>query len=277
MQKMERVLNLQLKLLILNLLLKLHQLREQKLLKLQLKHLLHQLEKLLLLHLPELQLNLQLKLLHHLLVKLLLLQLEKPLHPSLQVEKLLLHHAEIDSVVVSDPEVDDAIGRRVEQLAYQIGSQKKLEDYYKKSVLEIKEDLRPLMKNQMTAQRMQQTITEKVELTPKDVADFVYGIPKDSLPLINAEVEYAQLCIKPKVSDAAKQESIDRLKGLKARIEKGSSFASMAILYSEDPGSNKSGVGGNCRHRNAGRGRFKILELGGARHRVLTQRVRVGI
>jgi peptidyl-prolyl cis-trans isomerase SurA len=160
---------------------------------------------------------------------------------ELVVEKLLLHHAEIDSVVVSDPEVDDAIGRRVEQLAYQIGSQKKLEDYYKKSVLEIKEDLRPLMKNQMTAQRMQQTITEKVELTPKDVADFVYGIPKDSLPLINAEVEYAQLCIKPKVSDAAKLESIDRLKGLKARIEKGSSFASMAILYSEDPGSNKSG------------------------------------
>ncbi|MDP4602814.1 MAG: hypothetical protein NWS95_07895, partial [Schleiferiaceae bacterium] len=119
---------------------------------------------------------------------------------ELVVEKLLLHHAEIDSVVVSDPEVDEAIGRRVEQLAYQIGSQKKLEDYYKKSVLEIKEDLRPLMKNQMTAQRMQQTITEKVELTPKDVADFVYGIPKDSLPLINAEVEYAQLCIKPKVS-----------------------------------------------------------------------------
>jgi peptidyl-prolyl cis-trans isomerase SurA len=157
------------------------------------------------------------------------------------VEKLLLHHAEIDSVVVSDAEVDDAIARRIEQLAYQIGSQKKLEEYYKKSILEIKEDLRPLMKNQMTAQRMQSTLTEKVELTPKDVADFVKQIQADSLPLINAEVEYAQLCIKPRVSTASKEEAIDRLKSLKARIERGSSFASMAILYSEDPGSNKAG------------------------------------
>jgi peptidyl-prolyl cis-trans isomerase SurA len=157
------------------------------------------------------------------------------------IEKLLLHHAEIDSVVVADAEVDDAIARRIEQLAYQIGSKKKLEDYYKKSILEIKEDLRPLMKNQMTAQRMQSTVTEKVELTPKDVADFVKSIPPDSLPLINAEVEYAQLCIKPKISTLSKQEALDRLKSLKARIERGSSFASMAILYSEDPGSNKAG------------------------------------
>lgn len=160
---------------------------------------------------------------------------------DLMTEKLLLHHAEIDSIVIADAEVDENIGRRLEQLIAQIGSQKRLEEYYKKSVVEIKEEMRPMMKNQMTAQRMQFTITEKIEVTPQDVAEFVRNTAADSLPLISAEVEFAVLIIKPKVSEKAEEESIERLKSLKARVEKGSSFSTLAILYSEDPGSNKSG------------------------------------
>ena len=160
---------------------------------------------------------------------------------ELILEKLLVHHAAIDSVVVDDAEVDDNIARRLEQLIAQIGSERRLTEYYKKSVVEIKEEMRPLMRNQLTAQRMQSTITENVKVTPVEVENAIQGLPLDSLPLIGTEVELAQIIINPKVSAKSEQEAIERLDQLRTRILNGSSFATMAILYSEDPGSNRNG------------------------------------
>lgn len=160
---------------------------------------------------------------------------------ELILEKLLVHHAAIDSVVVEDAEIDDNISRRLEQLIAQIGSERRLTEYYKKSVVEIKEEMRPLMRNQLTAQRMQSTITENVKVTPVEVENVIKGLPLDSLPLIGTEVELAQIIINPKVSAKSEQEAIERLDQLRTRILNGSSFATMAILYSEDPGSNRNG------------------------------------
>jgi peptidyl-prolyl cis-trans isomerase SurA len=160
---------------------------------------------------------------------------------ELILEKLLVHHAAIDSVVVDDAEIDDNISRRLEQLIAQIGSERRLTEYYKKSVIEIKEEMRPLMRNQLTAQRMQSTITENVKVTPVEVENVIKGLPLDSLPLIGTEVELAQIIINPKVSAKSEQEAIERLDQLRTRILNGSSFATMAILYSEDPGSNRNG------------------------------------
>lgn len=160
---------------------------------------------------------------------------------ELILEKLLVHHAAIDSVVVDDAEIDDNISRRLEQLIAQIGSERRLTEYYKKSVVEIKEEMRPLMRNQLTAQRMQSTITENIKVTPVEVENVIKGLPLDSLPLIGTEVELAQIIINPKVSAKSEQEAIERLDQLRTRILNGSSFATMAILYSEDPGSNRNG------------------------------------
>ena len=160
---------------------------------------------------------------------------------ELLLEKLLIHHAAIDSVIIAEEEIDENIDRRIDQLVGQIGTERRLEEYYGKSILEIKEEMRPLMRNQMTAQRMQMTITETIEVTPKEVEDAVALIPLDSLPLIGTEVELAQIIIEPKVSQQAEQDAIDRLNQLRDRILGGSSFATMAILYSEDPGSNRNG------------------------------------
>ena len=157
-------------------------------------------------------------------------------------QKLLVHHAEIDSIIVSDEEVDGNMDRRLQQLIAQMGGDsKKLEEYYGKSIVEIKEEMRPLMKEQLTAQRMQGSITMEIEVTPTEVQEFYNSIPEDSLPLINTEVELAQILRYPEVSQEAIDETVQRLKDLKERIENGSSFSSMAILYSEDPGSNKNG------------------------------------
>lgn len=160
---------------------------------------------------------------------------------ELLFQKLLIHHAEIDSVTVGEDEVESNMDRRIEQLIQQMGDQKKLEDFYGKSVVEIKEEMRILIREQLTAQRMQMTVVEGIEVTPSEVREFYERLPEDSIPLINAEVELRQIVKYPEISKEAQQEVIDKLIGLKDRIENGTSFSSMAILYSEDPGSNKKG------------------------------------
>jgi peptidyl-prolyl cis-trans isomerase SurA len=105
----------------------------------------------------------------------------------------------------------------------------------------IKEEMRPLMKNQMISQRMQMTVAENIQISPVEVEEVIQEMPVDSLPLIGTEVELAQIVIEPEVSKEALAETIERLNTLRERILSGSSFSSMAILYSEDPGSNRNG------------------------------------
>ena len=160
---------------------------------------------------------------------------------ELLFQKLLIHHAEIDSVTVGEEEVEANMDRRIQQLIMQMGDQQKLEEFYEKSVVEIKEEMRDLIHDQLVAQRMQMTVVEGIEVTPSEVRSFYESLPSDSVPLINAEVELSQIVKYPEVSQEAEQEVIDKLLALKERIENGTSFSSMAILYSEDPGSNKKG------------------------------------
>ena len=160
---------------------------------------------------------------------------------ELLFQKLLIHHAEIDSVTVAEDEVEANMDRRIQQLIMQMGDQQKLEEFYEKSVVEIKEEMRELIHDQLVAQRMQMTVVEGIEVTPSEVRSFYEALPADSVPLINAEVEISQIVKYPEVSKEAEQEVIDKLSSLKERIENGTSFSSMAILYSEDPGSNKKG------------------------------------
>ena len=160
---------------------------------------------------------------------------------ELLFQKLLIHHAAIDSISIGEEEVEANMDRRIQQLIMQMGDQKKLEDFYEKSVVEIKEDMRTLIKEQLTAQRMQMTVVEGIEVTPSEVREYYENLPADSIPLISAEVERSQIVKFPELSDEAEQEVIAKLKELKERIENGTSFSSMAILYSEDPGSNKKG------------------------------------
>jgi peptidyl-prolyl cis-trans isomerase SurA len=160
---------------------------------------------------------------------------------DLLLEKLLLHQADIDSIAVSPDQVDMNIERRLQVYIQQIGSVQKLEQYYKKSVVEIKDEMRPYVEDQLTAQKMLAEITGDVEITPSEVRAYFKPFPQDSLPLINAQVEYAQIVRYPLVSTQAKEEAIARLNDFRERIENGSSFSTLAVLYSEDPGSAKNG------------------------------------
>ena len=160
---------------------------------------------------------------------------------ELLFEKLLIHQAEVDSVEVSDEEVQGAIDNRINVFIQQIGSEQRLEQYYKKSIVEIKDEMAPLIKDQMIAQKMLREVTADIEITPTEVRSFYKSFPDDSLPLVNAQVEYAQIVMYPKVSEEATKATIDKLIELKQRVIDGSSFSTMAVLYSEDPGSAKNG------------------------------------
>lgn len=160
---------------------------------------------------------------------------------ELLFQKLLLHQAIIDSITVSESEVESEIDRRMSYFIAQIGSEKKLEQYYKKSMIEIKEEFRTIVREQMISQRMQGKITAGVEVTPKEVRAYFNEISEDSIPLIESEVEYAQILFNAKESDEAKLAAKDRINTFRERIIKGEDFSTLAILYSEDEGSAKNG------------------------------------
>lgn len=160
---------------------------------------------------------------------------------ELLFQKLLLHQAEIDSVTVSDKEVEGEIDRRMNYFIAQIGSEKKLEQYYKKSILEIKEEFRVIVKDQMISQRMQGKITASAEVTPKEVKTYFDNLNKDSIPTVESEVEYAQILFKAKKSFKEIKAAKDRIESFRNRIIDGEDFSTIAILYSDDEGSAKKG------------------------------------
>lgn len=154
---------------------------------------------------------------------------------------LLLHRAKIDSLAVSDGEVEDELSRRLEYFIAQLGSQEKLEEYYEKSILEIKDEFRELIKEQLLSQRMQQGITGDIKVTPAETRSYFNKIPKDSLPYINTEIEIGRIMRRPEITKDQKATARGKAEELRQRVLDGESFRALAILYSEDPGSSKNG------------------------------------
>ncbi len=158
---------------------------------------------------------------------------------NIMVSKLMLHQAKVDSVVVEDEQVEVELDRRLRYYIGLHGSKEKFEEYYKKSISEFKDEFRDNIRNQMIIQMMEGKITEAVKVTPSEVKRFFDKIPSDSIPLINAEYEIGQIIRQPAISKAEKEVVKQRLNELRERIIKGEKFASLAALYSEDPGSAK--------------------------------------
>jgi peptidyl-prolyl cis-trans isomerase SurA len=161
---------------------------------------------------------------------------------ELLYSKLLLAQADRDSVTVSDAEVDAEIGKR---LAYYLnmfgGDEAKFEAFYGKRTNVFKDEIRDDVENQLLQQKMRGKITGDTKLTPSEVRQFYHSIPQDSFPLVNTELEIAQIIKMPPVSDEAKKEARAKIESFRERIVKGESFRTLAALYSEDPGSSKQG------------------------------------
>ena len=158
-------------------------------------------------------------------------------------DKLYAHQAVIDSVKVTDGEVKSMMDERLSYMVEQIGSMDKVVKYYKKNT---EEEFRTyffdVLKEQKLTSEMQKKIVDEVEITPEEVRNFFKKIPTADLPVFGDEMEVAQIVITPKVSEAEKQKVIDKLNEFKKEVQAGeSSFATKAVLYSQDPGSRATG------------------------------------
>ncbi len=160
---------------------------------------------------------------------------------EMMFQKLLSHHAEVDSLEVSEDEVDKAIEQRIDFFVSQIGSIQKLEAYFGKTISDLREEFQTLFREQILGQRMESKVTSGVKATPKDVLQFYNRIPEDSLPIFPEEIYLSQLVVFPKVDTKERERITNKLNGFKQRIKDGEDFAFLASLYSDDPGSAKLG------------------------------------
>ena len=156
---------------------------------------------------------------------------------KLMEDKLYAHQAVQDSVKLTDAEVREQVNQRIEYLTAQLGGDiKKLLEFYKKDDEQsMREELFTLFKVNTLAQRMRQQIVKDVEVTPEEVRNFFNAIPADERPHFGTELEIAQIVVNPVAPPSAVQKVIDLLNDIKKDVEEnGMSFATKAILYSQD-------------------------------------------
>ena len=162
---------------------------------------------------------------------------------KLMEDKLYAHHAEQDSLEVSDADINDYVGRTIDYFVQELGSMEKvLEFYKKKDEQSFRNELFEINRVQQLSQRMQANIVEEIEVTPEEVRTFFDEIPENQRPVFGAELEIAQIVIEPTPTDEEIEKTIRLLETMRNDVlENGSSFASKAILYSQDPGSRSRG------------------------------------
>ena len=156
---------------------------------------------------------------------------------DLMMQQLLIHQAEIDSIEVTEDMVKAELDQRIQYFSAQIGGVDKLEEFYDKSIQEIKEEFFEQIEDKMKAQKMQQEITSSIVVSPKEVKDFFKSIPEDSIPFINSQVKVSQLVIAPELSEEQKKNTKEKLNKIRTRILSNDiSFSTAAEFYSCDPG-----------------------------------------
>ena len=161
---------------------------------------------------------------------------------QLAVQKLFLHQAEIDSIMVSEQDVLNRLEQQTNWLIDQIGSKEKMEEYYNKTSTQIREMLRENIRNGMTVQKMQQHIVGDIKIVPADVRRYFKNLPMDSIPFVPTQVEVQIVTLEPKIP----QEEIERVKkalrDYTDQVHKGEiAFSTLARLYSEDEGTRRRG------------------------------------
>ena len=154
---------------------------------------------------------------------------------QIAIEKLFLHQAKIDTIEVANSTVQQSVDARINYFIANLGSKEKVEEYFRKPLPEIREQLMNTVRDQYTIQQVQSNPTKDVKATPADVRKFYNSIPKDSLPLIQKQVEVEIITINPVIPQQEIDEVKSRLRDYAQRVNNGESdFATLALLYSED-------------------------------------------
>jgi peptidyl-prolyl cis-trans isomerase SurA len=157
------------------------------------------------------------------------------------IQKLMLNQAVLDSIEINENSVINEVDRKMNVFIDRAGGKEKLEEWFNKSVIQIKKEQMQVVRDQMLTQSMQRNITEGIEPTPSQVRAYYRKTPQDSLPMVPIQYEIQKIAVYPKIE----QKEIDRVKtqlrDFQRQVAEGRDFATLAVLYSEDPGSATSG------------------------------------
>lgn len=156
---------------------------------------------------------------------------------QLLIQKLMLNQAKIDSVEVKDSEVAQQVDQRVSYFIQQVGGQDKLEEYFNKPLAQIRRDQMDAVRTQMITQRMQSQITKDIKVTPSDIRNAFATMSQDSIPFVPAQYEIQQIVLYPEIEQKEIDRIKDKLRDFQKQVSEGRDFATLAVLYSEDPGS----------------------------------------
>ena len=161
---------------------------------------------------------------------------------QLAIQKLFLHQAQLDSIEVESSEITANMDARINELVMRAGSKEKLEEYYHRTMTEIREMMFESLKEQFTVQRVRESLTADVKVTPAEVRRYFKDVPQDSLPWIPDQVEVQIITQQPRIPQEEIERVKEELRDYTERINSGeSSFSTLAILYSEDPGTARYG------------------------------------
>lgn len=157
---------------------------------------------------------------------------------ELALQKLFLNQAAIDSIEASESEVLSQVDYEINRRVAQIGSVEKMEEYYNKSSMDIREELRESARRMLTMQMMQRELMKDIKVTPAEVRRYFKNLPADSIPYVPTQVEVQLLTIEPKIPEEEIDRVKTRLREFTDRINSGeTSFSTLARLYSKDPDS----------------------------------------
>jgi len=161
---------------------------------------------------------------------------------NMLIDKLLIAEAELDSTIEVTPnQVNQQMDNQLQQYLTYFGTESAVEAYFKKPMATIKSEMQESIRDMLFSQQMRSKIVENVTVTPSEVRYYYRNLGGDQIPTIPTEYEYAQITVQPKIDLEEENQVKAKLREIKRRIENGSSFAAMAVIYSEDPGSAKDG------------------------------------
>ena len=154
------------------------------------------------------------------------------------VQKLYLHQAKLDTIVVSESSVMQEVDMRLNYFIDQLGSKEKVEEYFRKPIKDIRDELAEYVRNNNIVQEVQRTLVSDIKVSPSEVRKFYNSIPQDSLPTIPMQVEVQVIALYPQVPQQETDNVKARLREFSEQVNSGErEFSTLAILHSEDPGS----------------------------------------
>lgn len=161
---------------------------------------------------------------------------------QIAIQKLFIHQAKIDSITVNESQVDMQVNAQLAFYLREIGSKEKLEEYFSKSVSEIKDEMRQAFSDQSLIQQVQGSLTENIQVTPSEVKRFYNNMPEDSIPTVPGQVEVQIITIEPPIPKETIEETKNRLREFAERVNSGKAdFSMLARLYSDDTETAKRG------------------------------------